>query len=391
MRIAFYAPLKAPDHPTPSGDRRMGRLILAALELARHDVFVASELRAYCATPQPARQGAIRDAAEAEVQRIIAAAETPPDIWFTYHVYYKAPDWIGPKVAAHFGIPYIVAEASHAPKRAEGPWAIGHAGVEQAIAAAAAVINLTRLDRAMVEPLLTAPGESVYLPPFLDTDPFTAAADDAAVHRAGLEGALGLDPDSRWLLSVAMMRGGAKLESYQALGEVLAAVKSDRWKLIVVGDGPERAVVEAALAPAGDRVVYAGERPVEALPAIYAACDLYVWPAVHEAYGMALLEAQAAGTAVVAGRVRGVPDVVEEGAGGMLAPEGDPVALAGLIDLMLEDETERKELGRLARNLVSRQRNLHQAAMAIDGVLQRTHLHHDRAPEPEPVRQDEAP
>ena len=36
MRIAFYAPLKAPGHATPSGDRRMGRLIVAALEAARH-------------------------------------------------------------------------------------------------------------------------------------------------------------------------------------------------------------------------------------------------------------------------------------------------------------------------------------------------------------------
>ena len=389
MRIAFYAPLKAPGHPTPSGDRRMGRLIVAALKAARHEVFVASEMRTYCGTPLAARQGAIRDAAQAEAARIIEEMETPPDVWFTYHVYYKAPDWIGPIVAAHFVIPYVIAEASHAPKRAAGPWAIGHAGVKQAIAAADAVINLTRLDRAMVEPLVVTPGESVYLPPFIDTEPFTAAADNAAAHRAALAAELSLDPASRWLLSVAMMRAGSKLESYKALGEVMGAVKSDCWTLVIVGDGPERAAVEEALAGLGDRVVYAGERSEEALPAIYAACDLYVWPAVHEAYGMALLEAQAAGTAVVAGRVRGVPDVVEEGAGGMLAPEGDYAALAGLIDLLLEDETERRELGRLGRNLVSRRRNLQKAAAAIDGVLQRTHLRAAPAAAPVLIAQDD--
>jgi glycosyltransferase involved in cell wall biosynthesis len=384
MRIAFYAPLKAPGHATPSGDRRMGRLIVAALEAARHKVVVASDLRTYCPAPQPARQAAIRDAALAEVERLTAEM-APPDCWFTYHVYYKAPDWIGPAVAAHFGVPYIIAEASYAPKRAEGLWAIGHAAVEQQIAAADAVINLTRLDKAMVEPLLATSSESLYIPPFLDTAPFTAAADDAAAHRASLAAELSLDPARRWLLCVAMMRSGPKLESYQALGKVLSAVKADDWTLVVAGDGPERAAVEAALAPLGGRVVFAGEQPGEALPGLYAACDLTVWPAVHEAYGMTFLESQAAGTAVVAGRVRGVPDVVEEGVGGMLAPEGDNAALARLIDLLLEDDAERKELGRLGRNHVSRRRNLEQAAKAIDGVLQRAQVR--RAPAPAPVLQ----
>ncbi len=44
-----------------------------------------------------------------------------PQAWFTYHLYYKAVDWIGPRVAAALDIPYLVAEASHAPKRARGP------------------------------------------------------------------------------------------------------------------------------------------------------------------------------------------------------------------------------------------------------------------------------
>ena len=49
MRIAFYAPLKSPDHPVPSGDRQMARLLVAALRHAGHDVEIASELRSYAA------------------------------------------------------------------------------------------------------------------------------------------------------------------------------------------------------------------------------------------------------------------------------------------------------------------------------------------------------
>ena len=44
-----------------------------------------------------------------------------PELWLTYHLYYKAPDWLGPAVRAALGIPYVVAEASVAPKRAGGP------------------------------------------------------------------------------------------------------------------------------------------------------------------------------------------------------------------------------------------------------------------------------
>ncbi|MBL8703575.1 MAG: glycosyl transferase, partial [Rhodospirillales bacterium] len=47
MRIAFYAPLKPPGHPHPSGDRRMARLLVQALRLGGHTVMLASSFRAY--------------------------------------------------------------------------------------------------------------------------------------------------------------------------------------------------------------------------------------------------------------------------------------------------------------------------------------------------------
>src|ERR1041384_5756112 len=47
MRIAFYAPLKPPDHPVPSGDREIARLFLAALRRAGHEPFLASRMRSF--------------------------------------------------------------------------------------------------------------------------------------------------------------------------------------------------------------------------------------------------------------------------------------------------------------------------------------------------------
>src|SRR5438034_10478120 len=121
MRIAFYAPLKPPDHPVPSGDRRIAQLFLDALRLAGYDPFLASRLRSFDGGGDRARQARVavlgRRVAERLLRRWQEVPGTAPGLWFTYHLYYKAPDWLGPAVSAVLGIPYVVAEASHAAKR----------------------------------------------------------------------------------------------------------------------------------------------------------------------------------------------------------------------------------------------------------------------------------
>ena len=69
-----------------------------------------------------------------------------PDLWFTYHVHHKAPDLVGPAVAEALRIPYVIAEASIAPRQSHGPWAEGHADALAAIRAADAVISLNPAD-----------------------------------------------------------------------------------------------------------------------------------------------------------------------------------------------------------------------------------------------------
>ena len=103
------------------------------------------------ATGDARRDSRRSDSGSAE--RLVRRLRRPaarPDIWFTYHLYHKAPDWLGPAVSRALDIPYVVAEASVAAKQRDGKWAIGYAGSIAAIEAAAATIFFNPVDVAGV-------------------------------------------------------------------------------------------------------------------------------------------------------------------------------------------------------------------------------------------------
>lgn len=375
MRIAFYAPLKSPAHSVPSGDRRVARLLVEALERAGHTVELASSLRTYEPEGNPERQAALRDEGISVARDLClrwreADNSRRPDLWFTYHAYYKSPDWIGPAVSAGLGIPYVIAEASFAPKRAGGPWSMGHDATADAIRAAAMVLCPTRDDLACVEAVARDVGRVAWLPPFLDPRPYRAAALDRETHRSNLSKSHQLDVKVPWIVVAAMMRPGDKLASYEMLAASLGAAGDLPWQLLVAGDGAARGAVEAAFRrTATGRIRFLGERSAEEVAALYAAGDLCVWPAVNEAYGMAMLEAQAAGLPVVSRAVRGVPDVVVDGVTGVLAPKEDPDALGRLTRSLLLDEQRRKTLGHAAARFVAGERSIEAAALSLDRAL----------------------
>ncbi|MEH3148369.1 MAG: glycosyltransferase family 4 protein [Methylobacterium frigidaeris] len=360
MRVAFYAPLKAPDDPVPSGERTVARLWLAALREAGFAPELASTLR----TRDPAgdRHPALREASLAEAARLIARwRDDPPRLWFTYHVYYKAPDWIGPAVSAALGIPYVVAEASRAGKRAAGPHAVGHAAAEAALDAAALILVPTAHDRESLEAARLPGQRLIDLPPFLDPAAWPRVPRPAPA-TSGVR-----EPPLR-LVCVAMMRPGDKLASYRLLADALARLGGS-WTLDVAGDGPAAAEVAGLLAPFGDRVRIHGALAPAALAALYAESDLLVWPAVNEAYGMALLEAQGQGCPVVAGGYGGVPDVVRHGRTGLVAPPGDAAALAAAVAALADDPARRAAMAAEAVTFAREERGLARAAVVLREVL----------------------
>lgn len=375
MRIAFYAPLKSPTHGTPSGDRRVAALYMDALERAGHRVELVSTFRSYDAGGDAARQAGLREQGMALGRRLgeqwrDGPAAARPELWFTYHAYYKSPDWLGPEACAVLDLPYVLAEASHAAKRAGGPWDIGHQGALAAIRRASLLLCPTRDDMEGLRGVAAAPGRVVQLAPFLDPAPFQSAARERERHRAQLARAHALHDGAPWIATVAMMREGDKLASYRQLAGALARLQDLPWRLLVAGDGLARAAVEAALGAAiPGRAVLLGALGQAEIAALYAASDLCLWPAVNEAYGMAMLEAQAAGLAVVSCATRGVPDVVAHGSTGLLAAPGDEAGLAALARELLLDARKRARFGAAAATAVTEAHSVAAAAASLGRLL----------------------
>ena len=374
MRIAFYAPMKPPTSPVPSGDREMARNLIRALEIS-HEVSLASDFVSRDGAGDPARQKAFAEEGGVIARTLIedwqSPGAVPPDAWFTYHVYHKAADWIGPAVSAALGIPYFMAEVSHAPKQAGGPWDIGYRAAEAAMRQADGIIGLSSLDAACVLPILPDPARYHRLLPFTDTALLASAAQDRAAHRDALAARFELQEDTPILLAVGMMRDGDKLASYRVLAAALGTTPGTDWSLVIVGDGPTRGPVENAFADIDEnRVCFAGSVPPEELSALYAGADLMVWPAINEAYGMAMLEAQATGLPVVAGRTGGVPDVVRDGETGVLCPIGDAAAFAEAVASLLADPDRLENYRANALRLTAAENDLSVAADRLGAIIE---------------------
>ena len=352
----------------------MARALMSALRCGGHRVELASRLRSYDGSGDSARQARLCTLGQRLSRRLLqhCRARPPaerPDLWFTYHLYHKAPDWLGPLVASGLGIPYVVVEASHAPKQAAGRWAGGHAAAAAAIARADLIVVLNPDDDYGVRSLVADPMRLLSLAPFIDCRPWMHAVGERAALREALCARHGLPAGDPVLITAAMMRPGDKLASYRLLGEALARLRARRWRLLVAGDGPVLAEVEDALAGIADRVVWLGRLDEAGCARAFASGDLYVWPAIGEAWGMALLEAQAAGLPVVAGWTGGVPAVVRDGETGMLVPAGDAGALARAVARLLDDDVERRRLGEAAAARVRSRHDIAAASRTLDAAL----------------------
>ena len=373
MKIAFYAPLKSPNHPRPSGDRRIARLFIDALKLAGHQVELASELRAWEGRGCRARQDEIEQVGKQTAAQLIAryaqsARADRPDCWLTYHAYHKSPDWIGARVSDALGIPYLLAETSLADKQVRGKWARGHAQTRAALESAQLVFNINSRDRAGIARYVRPPARIESLPPFADID--DVGARNKATRRAEIARQYNLDANQYWLLCVAMMRAGDKFESYKILADTAGALERRDWQLLIAGTGAEQyRVHELFQSHRPTCVHFFGELTSARIYALMRASDLFVWPACNEAFGMAVLEAIACRLPVVAGQSGGIGDIIAHGINGVLINNPTGAKLAMHIEQLLNHPPQLAQMSAAARASFDRRHHLDRAVEIIRAAL----------------------
>ncbi len=157
---------------------------------------------------------------------------------------------------------------------------------------------------------------------------------------------------ARYSLAGTVIASSGRLIRWKRVDQVIRVVRDlpGAPTLLVLGEGPERARLEALSAELGvaDRVRFAGVVAPEEVPSVLAAADLYVLNSVSEGLPHSVLEAMAAGVPVVATRVCGTPEVVEDGATGLLVAPDAPEELRSALTRLLEDRSLGEALARRA-------------------------------------------
>jgi glycosyltransferase involved in cell wall biosynthesis len=139
----------------------------------------------------------------------------------------------------------------------------------------------------------------------------------------------------------------ARLVSWKGIDGVVEAVAGvPQVGLAIVGDGPERDRLGelAERLGAGDRVWFAGRRRRDETIALMRSADIFVLNSTWESFPHAVVEAMGCGLPVIATRVGGTDEIVQEGENGMLVPPRDVAALRGAVAHLANSESSRRRL-----------------------------------------------
>ena len=242
MRILFYAPFKPLDHPHPSGDQVIAAGLYRFLAQHGHRLQTASSLRCRWIFRQPWRwPGALRALRRAR-RRL---ERFRPDLWLTYHTYYKAPDLLGPTVAVPAGVPYVVFQGIYSTRRRRtlATWP-GFQLNRRALRAADHVFSNRREDLVNLRRLLPVHRLS-YVRPGIAPEAF--GFDPVA--REALHSGLGRG-ETAVVLSAAMFRPGVKTAGLETVIRACGRLRRSGRPLLlaIAGDGSERPRLQALAA-----------------------------------------------------------------------------------------------------------------------------------------------
>ncbi|GGG78336.1 colanic acid biosynthesis glycosyltransferase WcaL [Salipiger pallidus] len=186
----------------------------------------------------------------------------------------------------------------------------------------------------------------------------------------------GIDPDryapsahtGQTLLFVGRLAG---VKGVPILLDAVAALKDrhPHLRLALIGDGPERAALEARAKPLGETVVFLGYQSQDAVAEALSQSDVFVLPSFAEGVPVVLMEAMAAGVPVVATQIAGIPELVSHWDSGILVRPGDVEALTEAIDQMLASADQRRVMGAVGRATVESEFNIRTEAARLSQLF----------------------
>ena len=366
MRIAYYMPFKPMGHPHPSGDLAIGTGLFRFLATRDHDLALISRLRTRWIYWKPWLTPAVG------LQMLLAARRAKrfgPDLWLTYHTYYKAPDLLGPACARHLNIPYVIFQGIYATRpRKHLKTRAGYYLNRTALLAADAVFTNKRLDYKNLERIIP-PRRLHYVTPGIVSRNYNHDPQARQELRAAWNSG-----ETPVIMTAAMFRPGVKSRGLEEVIRVCGQLHGQglQFQLVLVGDGENRGHLQKLarrLLPA--KTIFTGRIPPAQMHRYYSAADLFVFPGYEESLGMVYLEAQACGLPVVAYGRWGAKEVVRHAHTGLLATAGSPGSLANSLSRLLNDSRLRTQLGTAAKVHVAKYHDLESNYAAVEAQLKR--------------------
>ena len=228
-----------------------------------------------------------------------------------------------------------------------------------------AVVAVSPTDRMRMIELERIPPEKVVFIP-------NGIPDRPAGKADGVRHELGLAPADSVVGTVCGLRPEKELETaLRALARL--APHRPGLRFVVVGDGPERKRLERLASDLGVPTLFLGQRANDEVPDLLAAMDVLVLTSRFEGMPLAILEWMAAGKAIVASRVGGIPAIVADGEEALLVPPRDYVTFADQLARLLDDPDERRRLGEAARRRQHEQFRFDQTIAQLEGLYERLH------------------
>jgi len=365
MNIAYYMPFKPMGHPNPSGDLVTGTELYNFLEGKGHTIEQVSRFRCRWLYLKPWKLVQLPLEIKKSMNRCRILR---PDIWLSYHSYYKAPDFFGPVCSRRLNIPYILFQGIYSTKRRRSmkTWP-GFWLNRRVLLAARMVFTNKRADRHNLLRLLP-PDRVCYVPPGIHPEAYRF--DQKARQDLRESWQVGRQPV---VFTAAMFRPGVKADGIREVIRSCAVLSAQGTglKLVVAGDGAERdALLREAERALPGAVRFVGKISRPEMYRYYSAADLFAFPGVQESLGMVYLEAQSCGLPVVAYREWGASEAVIHGRTGLLATAADKETLTANIEQLVLDKDLRKKMGQAAGEHVRKTHDLEKNYTIIEQTLQ---------------------